>query len=515
MKTILLALMLSLSFVTYASNLASNTHIENDVIIGTPKSKPKTYNDYHSLTLEQLPKQQVKEPYSIYPSSRSDYVPNDTYYNEQVHWLAPTTQYLSYNNILPSVQRLSPMRRPVVGIIDSGFYAHPDLIYADGYDMVTLGDAQRGENYLMRESDDEEHFCNVHGTGVAAVAVATRDNNLGFAGIADGDFLATRSMDCGFGYLSDSSDALLWQIGKPVEDIRPATVTADVVNMSLGGTVDHCPDFMQNAITEAVNSGVPVIAAIGNNEMDASEFTPANCNGVINVAAASREGELFSSSNFGTLIDIAALGDFVASATEDPDGVGWWEESSFSAPIVTGVLANAVSEFGLLSNAEIKFFLAVTATPFAAGQCDDSNRCGPGIMDANAFHSSLREYKNGDLVTLKPALSNTEFCDKDLYATDDNELAMLCETYELVMPVHQSNRSDIRFEVMVFVKDDTMQYANGQVVATSTSSRMLMSALDMSSNDYGVRMCNTERCFGDTAIKINSSSTALPAKCNQ
>ena len=181
---------------------------------------------------------------------------------------------------------------------------------------------------------------------------------------------------------------------------------------------------------------------------------------------------------------------------------------------MTGVIANAISELGSLSNAEIKFFLSATANPFMAGQCDDSNRCGAGIMDAKAFTSALRDYRNGDTVALKPALSNTEFCDKTLYATDNNELARLCDTYELIMPENKSNRSDIRFEIMTFNKGESMKHENGDLFLTSTSSRMLISSLDMSENDYGVRMCNSERCYGDTAIQVINNSKEKPAICD-
>lgn len=491
--------------------------LEEDVPVSTPKTSPSFYRSGQELSNRFFERMVTKSASGQASNTESDYIPNDPYFDEQIHWLSATDTDRSLNNILSSVQRLSPLRRPVVGVIDSGFYEHPDLSYADGYNFATAGTSERGEYFYIPEEFDgspsDRISCTVHGTGVAGVAVAVRDNSFGFAGIVDADFIAGRSMDCGGGFLHDSADALLWQVGEPVQDVRPATVKADVVNMSLGGKVDHCPNFMEDAINKASASGVPVVVAIGNHNIDASGFTPANCKNSIAVAAATREGDLFPTSNYGTAIDIAALGEDVVSATEDPDSMGWWEESSFATPIVTGVIANVVSEHDHVSVDEIKFFLSATALPFVSGQCDDSNVCGAGILDADAFTKAVRDYKENNVVVLKPALSNTELCDKTLYITDDNERARLCETYELILPEHQSNRDDIRFEVMEFAKGADMTTDAGALALTATSSRMLVSSLDTQQFDYGVRMCNSERCFGNAPIKLNDLSSELPEVC--
>jgi serine protease len=524
MKKLLLSIIaLSLSSNAFAQqdivtvDVNGNEVIETDVFIGSPKSRPLRYSNNDLSTLSKVMQSSVQTTSS---DSDNDYTPNDLYFDEQLHWLPREEGALGYNNILESVRLLSPVKRPVVGIIDSGFYQHPDLNYVDGYNFARIDSSERGEYFFIPEEyngspEDRLANCIVHGSGVAAVAAATRDNEIGFAGISDADLLVSRSMECGFGYLSDSSDSILWQLGEEVDDVRPATVTADVINLSLGGEFDRCPTFFEEAVEKANEAKVPLVVSIGNAQIDASGQTPTNCAGVINVAAATLEGDLFPTSNFGELIDIATFGDSVASVTEDPDSIGWWEESSFAAPTLTGVLANAIADYGKLTNAEIKFFLYATAQPFIAGQCDDSLHCGAGILDAGAFHKALGEYKAGETVLLNHALNNTELCDKELYATDDNELSRLCETYELVLPEHQSNRDDTHYEILAFDKGESMLYENGEVVAETYSSRMLLSTLDMDSYDYGVRMCNSERCFGREALNILNDLSNTPELCKE
>jgi hypothetical protein len=492
--------------------------IETDVIVGTPKKQPLKYASWISpLKLDER-KTSVRDYYAK-PANNPDYLPNDKYFDQQTYWQAPDEQFLSYNNILASVRQVTPLRRLVVGIVDSGFYKHPDLNYVDGYSFTQVSNSVRGEDFYLPEEFngsplDRELKCGIHGTGVAGVSTAIRDNFIGFTGVADADLIVARSLYCGLGYLNDTSDGMLWQLGEPLDGIRPATITADVINLSLGGQNDTCVFYMQNAIDKANSKGVPVVAAIGNASIDATGFTPSNCENLINVAAASRDGDLFKTSNFGSQIHIAAYGDGVAGVTGDPEQVGYWDESSFAAPIVTGVIANALSEFDALSIDEIKFFMSVTATPFVTGQCDDSMRCGPGILDAEKFHLGLRDYKSGDLLSFKPALNNTQFCDKTLYATDDAELARLCNTVELILPNHQSNRSDIRFELLSFDKGTDMSFDNASIVTTTQSSRLLLGSLNLSAFDYGIRMCNSERCYGNSAIKITDLSNSSPAICN-
>ena len=55
-------------------------------------------------------------------------------------------------------------------------------------------------------------------------------------------------------------------------------------------------------------TGAVVVAAAGNESADVEDFTPANCSGVITVAAHTQDGTLTSYSNFGTRIDVSAPG---------------------------------------------------------------------------------------------------------------------------------------------------------------------------------------------------------------
>jgi len=505
MKFLLITSVLISSLTANATEVDAKVH--NDILIKTPKSMPSLY----------LKRSVNSQRMSL---SNDDYTPNDPWFKYQSQWNESTIEKPSSNNILNSVRGLSPLRRGTIGVIDSGFYEHPDVSYFDGYNMVSRSEREKGEYFYVSEEfntdpDTRRANCGVHGTGVAGVSSATRDNNLGMAGISDANLIAVRAMNCGSGYLSDAANSLAWLSGTQVDDIRPPKEKADVVNLSLGALASDCPNYIQEPVTSAINNDTLVVAAAGNDSIDASGFTPANCTGVITVASAGEDGHILPSSNFGMMIDIAALGENVTSFTSDEDVVGWWAGTSFAAPTVSGVLMNAVQEFGDVSVTEAKFFMSATATPFISGICDDSTHCGPGILDAEAFHSALRMYKSGNMVTLRPALGNTEFCDKTLYATTDDELARLCSLNEITLPHYQGSRKDIRYEVLAYDKEEEISNDSGELVLTLYNEKSLVSSLDMSLFNYGIRMCDNDRCFGDQPLPIKNALSEIPAICKE
>lgn len=89
-----------------------------------------------------------------------------------------------------------------------------------------------------------------------------------------------------------------------------------VVSMSLGGSANQAID---DAVTNAVNMGIPFIVAAGNESVDASTNSPARLGGpngnpgVITVGATTITDQFASFSNFGANIDILAPGQDILS----------------------------------------------------------------------------------------------------------------------------------------------------------------------------------------------------------
>ena len=79
---------------------------------------------------------------------------------------------------------------------------------------------------------------------------------------------------------------------------------AKVLNLSLGG-YGPCSANEQAAIDSALARGAIVVVAAGNDATLASDFSPANCKGVIAVGASNLLGDLSSCSNFGNTVESA------------------------------------------------------------------------------------------------------------------------------------------------------------------------------------------------------------------
>lgn len=135
-----------------------------------------------------------------------------------------------------------------VAVIDTGIdYNHPDLDvnYVDGYDLVDLDDDPM-------ETQQEQGMPTMHGTHVSGIIAADGE----FKGVApDADLYVYRALGPGG---SGSSIQVIAAMEQAIDD------GVDIINLSLGNTVNG-PDFPTSvAVNRAVKLGVAVVIANGN-----------------------------------------------------------------------------------------------------------------------------------------------------------------------------------------------------------------------------------------------------------
>ena len=116
------------------------------------------------------------------------------------------------------------------------------------------------------------------------------------------------------------------------------TKKPSVINMSLGGEIDEALDDLSN---ELVDAGVYVVAAAGNEKMDACEVSPARARGVFTVGATDLRDGRASFSNYGECVDIWAPGVMIASASHK-GGFTFLQGTSMAAPHVAGTSSRLV-----------------------------------------------------------------------------------------------------------------------------------------------------------------------------
>ena len=149
-----------------------------------------------------------------------------------------------------------------------------------------------------------------HGTKVAGIIGALTNNGIGIAGVApDTMLLPVRAIGKCSGRVSDIAAAIMWAAGQPVTvdaGSIAASPAANIINLSLGGNT-ACSSTEQSAINSAIDAGITVIAAAGNE--GGAVDAPANCSGVISVVGLRQTGTKVPYSNLsGSAGPAASIG---------------------------------------------------------------------------------------------------------------------------------------------------------------------------------------------------------------
>jgi len=352
-------------------------------------------------------------------------VPTDPSFSKQWDLFAPTatTKGLDITGARAVTSGTSDV---VVAVVDTGITPHIELAgqVLPGYDMVSdvlvandgdLRDSNAADpgDWVTTSENSLGYFAGCgasnsswHGTHVSGTIAAKSDNGIGIAGIAPGiKILPVRVLGkCG-GYESDVADGIRWAAGLAVPGAPTNPNPAAIISLSLGGG-GACPAAYQTAITDAIAVGSIVVVAAGNSNADAATSAPANCAGVIAVAATGPSGNRSWYSNFGTTVNIAAQGgdDKVTStggvaAINDTSGeiystlnagltspttdtYAFYEGTSMATPHVSAVAALVKSLQPSLTPAGVLALLQRTVTPFAATSTCTTALCGPGILNA-------------------------------------------------------------------------------------------------------------------------------------
>lgn len=326
---------------------------------------------------------------------------NDPYYAQQWHYTDATGGLR-----LPTAWDKSTGTGVVVAVIDTGYRPHADLSgqFLQGYDFIssaTIGNDGNGRDSDASDPGDwvaagecyagsPASGSSWHGTHVAGTVAAKTNNSLGVAGVAyNAKMIPVRVLGkCG-GYTSDIADAITWSSGGTVTGVPANANKAKVLNLSLGGS-GACDATTQTAINGARSRGSVVVVAAGNDNMNVSNASPANCSGVIAVAATGKTGGRASYSNYGTLVDVAAPGGDGSysvistlnsgSSTPGSDNYAGYQGTSMATPHVAGVAALMFAAKSTLTPDQVESMLKSTARAFPA----TCSGCGTGIVDATA-----------------------------------------------------------------------------------------------------------------------------------
>jgi subtilisin family serine protease len=231
----------------------------------------------------------------------------------------------------------------VVAMLDTGVkYTLADLQahFVPGYDFV---------NNDADPTDD-----NGHGTTVAGVIGATANNNTGIAGLCwQCSLMPVKVLDnAGNGDYVNLANGITWATDHG----------ADVISMSLVGPTDS--STLHSAVQYAHNHGVVLVAAAGNNSSSAQYF-PAAYNEVLGVAGTQSDDTLYSWSDYGSWVKIAAPG--CNYSTMISGSYGNFCGTSSATPAAAGIVALLRSAAPSASNSQIEAALESSAVKIGTG----------------------------------------------------------------------------------------------------------------------------------------------------
>ncbi|UXY16989.1 S8 family serine peptidase [Chitiniphilus purpureus] len=315
-----------------------------------------------------------------------------------------------------------------VAVVDSGVLPHPDLgsispakgnVAEPGYtfisDCIMAGTCPIDTTWDKRTQapfpggEDRGDWCGPaetrlglcywpsgsswHGTHVAGTLAAQGNNLLGVTGGAfRARIVPVRVLGKGGGYLSDIVGGILWAAG--VHDTIANPNPSRIINLSLGGSIS-CPEYLQQAIDRAHQTGAVLVVAAGNYGGSTDYYSPASCRHVVTVAATGPDGMRTLYSNSGQAVALAAPGgigpDGILSTLNtgydvpDLSSAGWtyirYTGTSMATPQVSAALALLFSLKPDLPSDEAVALLQQTATPFPV---EGVTGWGAGILNAGA-----------------------------------------------------------------------------------------------------------------------------------
>ncbi len=289
-----------------------------------------------------------------------------------------------------------------------------DYAYNTDYDSREIvGDNYKDINEKFYGNNDVEGPYAMHGTHVAGIIGAIRNNNIGMEGVADNvKIMSVRTVPDGDERDKDVANAIRYAVDNG----------ASIINMSFGKGYSPEERVVESAIKYAEKNDVLLVHGSGNDgkDIDTMDNFPndeyqgkgflffkgkkKNFNNWIEVGAISYQNEeSFPAyfSNYGQIeVDIFAPGMAIYSTFPD-DQYGMLQGTSMASPVVAGVAAVLRSYFPGLSAVQVKNILLSSVSKI------DAEVLIPGSNSEMVPFSKLSV--SGGVVNVEKAIHQAKF----------------------------------------------------------------------------------------------------------
>ncbi len=250
-----------------------------------------------------------------------------------------------------------------VAVIDSGCNQHIDI----------KDNLAGGYNYILNTDDYSDNIG--HGTHVSGI-IAAEHNGFGIDGIAPKSKIY--ALKCFDNNYQTTVSMLIRAIYDAIDVYK-----CKVINLSWGLKADR--QALHDAVKYAVNNGVIVIAAVGNDGND-TMYYPAAYEEVIGVGSIGREKERSSFSQTNSSVFVVAPGETFLSLSGD-DGYEVKQGTSQAAPVVTGITALILSAKPGLNAGE--YINLLKASVDDVGESGYDTSFGYGVVNAESMLKSV------------------------------------------------------------------------------------------------------------------------------
>jgi hypothetical protein len=282
----------------------------------------------------------------------------------QLDWIDQRSSFRTDRDYRFKTGPVDPLSPEVpIYVLDNGINAqHHEFVGASGSRVQNVVDLT-GTNFARCSLPGATDAG--HGTSVASLAAGSQ------FGIHPAPVMNVKVLDrnglgdsCKGGY----SSRVIAGLHETYEHMVRTNVTRAVVNLSLGWT-QSTPDLLRE-ISALQARGAIIVAAAGNENVDASGTVPASLPGVIAVGATGPDRRWVDTaeqgSNFGPTISLWAPGDDVRAADWPASGSPQAETgdsgTSLSAPLVAGAAALLWRQNPQLDSGELRALLLSRAT---------------------------------------------------------------------------------------------------------------------------------------------------------
>lgn len=220
-----------------------------------------------------------------------------------------------------------------------------------------------------------------HGTFVSGLITSDGiDDSTSLGSAPDAQIWVGKVLGPNGGYLSDTVAAINYVVANDEADVISMSLGSVYPNLYKGKNCDRAYPAMTDAVKNAHANGITVVAAAGN-DGNLGVPIPGCITDVITVGAIDSDDSPAYFTSTGRSLDVVALGVNDYSTTIGGD-YGTGSGTSFSTPVVAGVIALMIQDDSTLSPKQIQEALRNTAVDVGSNGFDTAT--GYGKVDALA-----------------------------------------------------------------------------------------------------------------------------------